>query len=107
MFALRFRFEQSYIMLGDIMRAIVLGGGGTKGSYEIGVWKALLELGISYDIVTGTSIGAINGALMVMGDYKRAVSLWQKLDFHDVIRGKIDGFQLEELFQNREKLLPF
>ena len=38
-------------------RALVLGGGGSKGAYELGVWRALDELGISFDIVTGTSIG--------------------------------------------------
>ena len=32
-------------------RAIVLSGGGSKGSYEIGVWKALRRLNIKYDIV--------------------------------------------------------
>ena len=31
------------------MRAIVLSGGGAKGSYEIGVWKALRKLNINYD----------------------------------------------------------
>ena len=36
-------------------RAIALGGGGTKGAYEAGVWKALKELDIEYEIVTGTS----------------------------------------------------
>ncbi|WP_324826073.1 patatin-like phospholipase family protein, partial [Helicobacter equorum] len=30
-------------------RAIVLGGGGSKGAYQIGAWKALRELGIEYD----------------------------------------------------------
>ena len=46
------------------MRALVLSGGGSKGSYEIGVWKALRKLHIKFDIVTGTSIGALNGALI-------------------------------------------
>ena len=44
------------------MRAVVLSGGGSKGAYEIGVWKALRKLHISYDIVTGTSVGALNAA---------------------------------------------
>ena len=42
-------------------RAIVLSGGGSKGSYQIGVWKALRKLKIDYQIVTGTSVGALNG----------------------------------------------
>ena len=41
-------------------RAIVLGGGGSCGSYELGAWKALAELGIDYQIAVGTSIGAID-----------------------------------------------
>ena len=40
--------------------ALVLGGGGSRGAYEAGVWQALTELGIEIDIVTGTSVGAIN-----------------------------------------------
>ena len=39
--------------------ALVLGGGGSRGAYELGVWKALRELGVKIDIVTGTSIGAV------------------------------------------------
>ena len=46
-------------------RALVLSGGGGRGSYQIGVWKALRDLGIKFDIITGTSVGALNGALMV------------------------------------------
>ena len=44
-------------------RALVLSGGGSKGSYQIGVYKALKKMHIKIDIITGTSIGAINGAL--------------------------------------------
>lgn len=61
------------------MRAIVLSGGGSKGAYEIGVWRALRKLHISYDIVTGTSVGALNAALMVQKDYLRGMLLWYNL----------------------------
>lgn len=57
-------------------RALVLSGGGAKGSYQLGVYKALKKLGIKIDIITGTSIGSINGALLVTGDYKKAKKLW-------------------------------
>ena len=60
-------------------RAIVLSGGGSKGSYEIGVWKALRRLHIEYDIVTGTSIGALNGALMTQKTYLKALYIWHRL----------------------------
>jgi len=61
------------------MRAVVLSGGGSKGSYEIGVWKALRKMHIKYDIVTGTSIGALNGALMTQNTYFKALYIWNKL----------------------------
>lgn len=62
------------------MKAIVLSGGGSKGSYQIGVWKALKKLHIKYDIVTGTSVGALNGALMTQNSYFKAVKLWKHIN---------------------------
>ena len=60
--------------------AVVLSGGGSKGSYQLGVWKALRDLHIKYDIVTGTSIGAINGVLMCEKSYFKAKRIWKKLN---------------------------
>lgn len=62
------------------MKAIVLSGGGSKGSYQIGVWRALRKLHIRYDIVTGTSVGALNGALMVQNKFHKAIKLWSKIN---------------------------
>ena len=64
---------------------IVLGGGGAKGSYEIGVWKALMELKIPISTVVGTSVGALNGAIMVQGDFDIAYSLWTNIDMQSII----------------------
>ena len=66
-------------------RGIVLSGGGTKGAYEIGVWRALRELSIDYQIVTGTSIGSINGALMTMGDFDLADRIWHNMVMGDLM----------------------
>ncbi len=60
--------------------AVVLSGGGAKGSYQLGVWKALRELHIKYDIVTGTSIGALNGVLMCENSYFKAKRIWRRLN---------------------------
>ena len=67
-------------------RAVVLSGGGTKGAYEIGVWKALRELSVDFQIVTGTSIGSVNGAMMAMGDYDRAEQVWHEMVMGDLMR---------------------
>lgn len=74
------------------MRALVLAGGGAKGAYQMGVWKALKKLNIDFDIVTGTSIGALNGALVVQDTYYRGKRLWLTTDFY-----KLFGSDLEEM----------
>lgn len=66
------------------MKALVLGGGGAKGSYEVGVWKALNKLNMKFDIVTGVSIGSINGAFYVANEYKKCLKMWQKITTSDL-----------------------
>ena len=63
------------------MKALVLSGGGAKGSYQLGAWKALRELNVKFDIITGTSVGALNGALMVQNSYYKAKKIWSKMSF--------------------------
>lgn len=65
--------------------AIALGGGGAKGAYEIGVWRSLLEEGLKYNAVSGTSVGALNGAMMTMRDLARAETLWKSIRFSQVM----------------------
>jgi NTE family protein len=49
------------------MRALVLSGGGSKGSYQVGALKHLLgNLKLQYDILCGVSVGAINAAYLSM-----------------------------------------
>lgn len=66
---------------------LVLGGGGTWGSYEIGVWMALRDLEIEPEIngVAGTSIGALNMALFAQGDLQNAITLWTELSNDDIV----------------------
>ena len=61
-------------------RAVALGGGGSKGSYEVGVWQAMRELNLRYHVVTGTSVGALNGALMSIGLFDQALEMWSTMD---------------------------
>jgi len=53
--------------------AFVLGGGGVLGAVEVGMLRALLELGIRPDLVVGTSIGAFNGAAVAADPSERVV----------------------------------
>ncbi|MCQ4636770.1 patatin-like phospholipase family protein [Anaerovorax odorimutans] len=71
--------------------ALVLSGGGSRGGYEIGVWQALRELGVPIHIVTGTSVGALNGAMVAQDDFELAVDLWKELETHMVFDLESDG----------------
>lgn len=87
-------------------RALVLGGGGSKGAYEIGVWKALDELGEKFDIVTGTSIGALIGAMYVQHDYDRCLQLWTELTIDQVIKDGVNvDMDIELLMSQKNKYL--
>ena len=61
--------------------AFVLGGGGVLGAVEVGMLRALLEAEIRPDLVLGTSVGALNGALVAadpsLGVIGQLVTLWQ------------------------------
>ena len=64
---------------------VALGGGGTKGAYHIGVWRALEELGIKIVAVTGCSIGSVNGALFAQGSYDIASEIWNNIGMENII----------------------
>ena len=65
--------------------AIALEGGGARGAYQVGAWRALEEAGIRYAAVSGTSVGAINGALMAMRDLNQAEQIWKDIRFSQII----------------------
>lgn len=67
---------------------VVFGGGGAKGGYEIGVWKALNELQVPVEMVAGTSVGALNGAIMVQGDLDTAEKLWTSMTIENIIKAE-------------------
>ena len=66
-------------------KALVLAGGGARGSYHIGAWQALTELGYKFDIVTGTSVGSLNGTLVALDKFDIAKSMWLSINDHDVM----------------------
>ena len=65
--------------------ALVLAGGGTKGAYQIGALKALKELGVEIEAITGASIGAINGAIIAQGDLDRLEDLYNHIKLEDIL----------------------
>lgn len=62
------------------MKGLALEGGGGKGSYQIGAYIALKELGFNFDMVAGTSIGSLNAAMIVQNDDYLAKKIWLESD---------------------------
>ena len=62
------------------MFGLALEGGGVKGAFHMGAVKALLEEGYEFGGVTGTSIGALNGAIIAQGDFEAGYRLWESVD---------------------------
>src|SRR6476646_6036437 len=96
-----FMLNSSKYSIPKVQRALVLQGGGALGAYQVGVFKALYEkikrtqsddnsdkTAPLFDIIAGTSIGAINGAILVSyflenktwnGSAERLESFWKYL----------------------------
>ncbi|GAK58012.1 putative patatin-like phospholipase [Candidatus Vecturithrix granuli] len=66
---------------------LVFSGGGGKGAYQIGVWRALKEFGLAEKVraVSGTSVGALNALLFVQQNYELAEHLWFHIQQEDIL----------------------
>ncbi|HPP36615.1 MAG TPA: patatin-like phospholipase family protein, partial [Clostridiales bacterium] len=71
---------------------LVLEGGGGRGAYQIGACKAIKELGFKISMVAGTSVGALNGAMVVQGDIDLAYDVWHELEPEHVLRLEDDHY---------------
>ena len=71
-------------------RAVVLSGGGAKGGYQIGVWKVLRQMSFTPDIVVGTSVGALNGALMALNNFDAALDIWENMSMDSVFQNFVN-----------------
>ena len=63
---------------------LVLEGGGAKGAYHVGAVKALVENGYGFKVVSGTSIGALNAAMIAQGDLEKLEKLWEDASFSNI-----------------------
>ena len=76
--------------------AFVLGGGGVLGAHEVGMLRALAQAGVQPDVIVGTSVGAINGAVLAAdpaGAAARLAQLWQgealRQAFRETLWGRV------------------
>ncbi|MCF7926165.1 MAG: patatin-like phospholipase family protein [Candidatus Izimaplasma sp.] len=81
---------------------IALAGGGARGVYQIGAWKALKEANIfdKIEVFSGASIGSLNAVLFALGDYEKAYNLWMDSEQNAIF--KVQNNLIERL--KKEKL---
>ncbi|MBR5713670.1 MAG: patatin-like phospholipase family protein, partial [Clostridia bacterium] len=84
---------------------VALGGGGAKGGYEVGVWQSLEEEGLVYNMISGTSVGALNGALMTMRDMDEAQRLWRDISYSKVM--DVDDDSMSRIYSGDIKLKEY
>ena len=98
--------------------AFVLGGGGILGAHEVGMLRALAESSIDADVILGTSVGAINGALFAadptVAGVERLSELWADSNFAELSTGSVlrrvatlarTGTHLQSLTEMRARLV--
>ncbi len=83
--------------------AFVLGGGGSRGAMQVGALRALVEAGYQPDLVTGTSIGAANGAFLAVNGYtltgiSKLEEIWQKTVSNDLMPANMWWQTMQILF---------
>lgn len=86
----------------------VLGGGGSLGAAQVGMLRALAEHGVEPDLVVGTSVGSVNGALLALDPVNAAARLaatWAGMTRAQVFPGSPLA-QLRVLRRHRTHLFP-
>jgi len=84
---------------------LALAGGGARGAYQIGAWKALIELGIDkkISVYSGASVGSLNAVLIAKGDYDLAYKTWMALNKYSLFN--MEKQLLKKIFKERMNLI--
>lgn len=88
------------------MNGLVLEGGGARGSYQIGAYKALIDNNIKIDVIVGTSIGAINAAFLASYEYEKLEKIWLSMsskELFGVDQDLLDAFKTRKITKEMVK----
>ena len=72
-----------------MIRALITSGGGAKGAFTVGALNELADMGIDqYDIISGTSTGALIAALTVARNFSLLERVYLEVDNDDILKNK-------------------
>lgn len=85
-----------------MVKGLVLAGGGAKGSYQVGVYEALQELGWQPGVIAGTSVGCLNGAMFALDRPDLAKSMWLTIGDEQIMKKpqELGSKELHEFLQS-------
>ena len=89
-------------------KALVLAGGGTRGIYQAGAIEALMELGEDdWNIITGTSVGALNACMLVQHDFDRMIEMYENIAPDQFVNGFVPSdMHIRNLIKERDQVIP-
>lgn len=65
-------------------------------------------MGYDFDLVTGTSIGALNGLLVVQEDYNTLYRLWDEITISEVLEDPVNfNFSIDSMLSQTNLIKPF
>lgn len=84
---------------------LCLCGGGAKGAYQAGVIKALYDKGVKFNVISGTSIGSVNGYFIFTNNVEKLEEMWTDIDAHvdyniKIVNNTVDNSNLIDLLSN-------
>lgn len=80
----------------DRKKALVLSGGGAKGAFQVGALEQFYERGYEFDILSGVSVGALNGAMVATRQFNELKNLWKTIHAGDVLRSRSLGEVIQQ-----------
>ena len=68
--------------------ALVLSGGGAKGAFQVGALEVFYEHDYEFDIISGVSVGALNGAMIATRQFNELQRLWKTIGRNDILKSR-------------------
>ncbi|HLR31020.1 MAG TPA: patatin-like phospholipase family protein [Fodinibius sp.] len=76
--------------------ALVLSGGGAKGAFQAGALDVFYAQGYEFDLLSGVSVGALNGAMIATRQFEELQQLWKTIRKNDILRSRSLGEVIRE-----------
>lgn len=75
---------------------MVLSGGGARGAFQVGVLDVFCKQGYEFDMVSGVSVGALNGAMIATRQFTELQQLWRTIRKEDILRSRSLGEVIQQ-----------